>query len=79
FIGHYCPVACGDYYAGPSHTLPTGGSSKIFSPLNVNDFLKQSSIISYNKQALANAAKSIEKMADIEGLDAHARSVTKRV
>ena len=79
FIGHYCPVACGDYYAGPSHTLPTGGSSKIFGPLNVNDFIKQSSIIKYSKEALANAAGPIRTIADIEGLDAHARSVSRRL
>ena len=79
FIGHYCPVACGDYFAGPSHTLPTGGSSKIFGPLNVNDFIKQSSIISYNKEALSIAADSILKIADVEGLDAHARSVSRRL
>ena len=79
FIGHYCPVACGDYFAGPSHTLPTGGSSKIFGPLNVNDFLKQSSIINYNKDALANAGEAIQKIADVEGLDAHARSVSRRL
>ncbi len=79
FIGHYCPVACGDYFAGPSHTLPTGGSAKIFGPLNVNDFIKQSSIIKYDKNALAQASSSILKIAEVEGLDAHARSVSRRV
>lgn len=79
FIGHYTPVACGDYYAGPSHTLPTGGSAKIFGPLNVNDFLRQSSIISYDKPSLGDAAGDIGTIAAIEGLDAHAQSVTVRL
>ncbi len=79
FIGHFCPVACGDYYAGPSHTLPTGGSARIFGPLNVNDFLRQTSIISYDKPALQKAADAIETIAAVEGLDAHARSVSRRI
>ena len=79
FIGHHTPVATGDYLAGPSHTLPTGGSAKFFSALNVNDFIKQSSILSYDEQALKTAAQSIEAMAKAEGLDAHAKSVSKRV
>jgi histidinol dehydrogenase len=79
FIGHSTPVATGDYIAGPSHTLPTGGSAKFFSALNVNDFIKQSSIISYEEQALKTTAPAIETMAKAEGLDAHAKSVTKRV
>ncbi len=79
FIGHSTPVATGDYFAGPSHTLPTGGSAKFFSALNVNDFIKQTSIIRYDEQALKTAAQSIETIASAEGLDAHAKSVTKRV
>lgn len=75
FIGHNTPVATGDYYAGPSHTLPTGSSAKFFSALCVNDFLKQSSIISYNAQALHNATDDIAAIANAEGLDAHANSV----
>jgi histidinol dehydrogenase len=79
FIGRHTPVATGDYVAGPSHTLPTGGSAKFFSALNVNDFMKQTSIISYEERALKSAASSIETIANAEGLDAHAKSVTKRV
>ena len=79
FVGYYCPVACGDYFAGPSHTLPTGGSARIFGPLNVNDFLKQSSIVRYDKTALSNAADSILKIAEVEGLDAHAKSISRRL
>ena len=75
FIGAYTPVATGDYYAGPSHTLPTGGSARFFSALNVNDFLKQSSIISYDQKALKSAAQAIQTIAQAEGLTAHANSV----
>ena len=79
FIGHHTPVATGDYYAGPSHTLPTGGSARFFSALNVNDFIKQTSIIGYNEAALQKAAEDIKTIAAAEGLDAHARSVTRRI
>ena len=79
FIGQYSPVATGDYFAGPSHTLPTGRSARFFSGLNVNDFLKQSSIISYSEQGLRDAADSITKIARAEGLDGHSRSVEIRV
>lgn len=79
FIGHYSPVAAGDYFAGPSHTLPTGGSARFFGALNVNDFLKQSSIIKYDRKGLEKAADKIEKIALAEGLDAHARSVKIRL
>ncbi|MBN2377794.1 MAG: histidinol dehydrogenase [Sedimentisphaerales bacterium] len=75
FIGPFSPVATGDYFAGPSHTLPTGGSARFFSALNVNDFLKQSSIINYNESALKNAAPAIQTIAAAEGLDAHLNSV----
>ena len=72
-------VAVGDYYAGPSHVLPVGGTARIFGPLNVNDFLKQSSIVSYDLDALEKAAPDIAKIADAEGLDAHKRSIEIRV
>ncbi len=78
FIGQYSPVATGDYYAGPSHTLPTGSSAKFFSALSVNDFLKQTSIINLSNQALQEANNTIVTIAQAEGLDAHARSVTIR-
>ena len=76
FVGGYTPVAVGDYFAGPSHTLPTGGSARFFSPLSVNDFFKRSSIVSYTRQALMDAAKPIITIAEAEGLDAHAKSVS---
>ena len=78
FVGGYTPVAVGDYFAGPSHTLPTGGSARFFSPLSVNDFFKRSSIVSYTRQALMDAAKPIITIAEAEGLDAHAKSVSIR-
>jgi len=75
FIGDYSPVAVGDYWAGPSHTLPTGISAKFFSPLSANDFIKSTSIIEYDKKKLAESADDIIRLAEIEGLDAHAKSV----
>ncbi len=75
FIGDYCPVAAGDYIAGPSHTLPTGLSAKFFSALSSNDFVKSTSIIRYGKSDIAKAADDIILLAQAEGLDAHSRSV----
>jgi histidinol dehydrogenase len=75
FIGDYSPVAVGDYWAGPSHTLPTGISAKFFSPLSANDFIKSTSIIEYDKKKLAESADDIIRLAEAEGLDAHAKSV----
>lgn len=75
FIGEYSPVAVGDYWAGPSHTLPTGESAKFFSALSANDFIKSTSIIEYSKKQLASSAADIIRLAEVEGLDAHARSV----
>jgi histidinol dehydrogenase len=75
FIGDYSPVAVGDYWAGPSHTLPTGMTAKFFSPLSANDFIKSTSIIEYDKEMLAQSADDIIRLAETEGLDAHAKSV----
>ena len=75
FIGDYSPVAVGDYWAGPSHTLPTGTSARFFSALSSNDFVKSTSIIEYGKEQLAAAADDIIRLAQIEGLDAHAKSI----
>ncbi|MGR3310203.1 MAG: histidinol dehydrogenase [Candidatus Brocadiales bacterium] len=79
FIGEFSPVAVGDYIAGPSHVLPTGGTARFFSGLSVNDFLKRTSVISYNKKALKDASNEIIAIAESEGLDAHARSVNIRI
>ena len=75
FISDYSPVAVGDYFAGPSHTLPTGGTARFSSALSANDFIKSTSIIEYDKEKLAQSADDIIRLAEAEGLDAHAKSV----
>ena len=75
FIGSYTPVAVGDYWAGPSHTLPTGMRAKFSSAVTSNDFIKSTSIIEYDNDQLAQCADDIVRLAEVEGLDAHARSV----
>ena len=75
FIGDYSPVAVGDYWAGPSHTLPTGMTAKFFSALSANDFIKSTSIIEYDQKKLAESAEDIIRLAEVEGLDAHAKSI----
>lgn len=75
FIGGYSPVAVGDYWAGPSHTLPTGGCARFSSALTSNDFIKSISIIEYDKKKLKKSADDIVRLAQAEGLDAHAKSV----
>jgi len=75
FIGPYTPVAVGDYWAGPSHTLPTGSRARFSSALTSNDFVKSLSLIEYSAEQLAAAADDIVRLAETEGLDAHARSV----
>jgi histidinol dehydrogenase len=75
FIGPYSPVAVGDYWAGPSHTLPTGMRAKFASALTSNDFLKSISIIEYDQEMFVASADDIVRIAEIEGLDAHARSI----
>lgn len=75
FVGHHSPVAVGDYVAGPSHVLPTGGTARFANGLCANDFLKRSSIISYDLGALKDVAADVALMADKEGLTAHKSSV----
>lgn len=75
FIGPYTPVAVGDYWAGPSHTLPTGTRAKFSSALTSNDFVKSISIVEYSKEQLARSAEDIIRLAEVEGLHAHAESV----
>jgi histidinol dehydrogenase len=75
FLGPHSPVAVGDYIAGPNHVLPTGGTARFSSPLGVYDFVKHQSIIGYTKPALKNVWKDVKLLAEIEGLDAHARSI----
>lgn len=78
FLGHYSPVAIGDYIAGPSHVLPTSGTARFFSGLSLADFVKSSHIISYSKKALELARAPLEKIAGIEGLAKHLESVRAR-
>ncbi len=78
FLGEYSSEPLGDYYAGPNHILPTNGTAKFFSPLNVDDFTKKTSIISYSREALEKSHKDIELFAKREGLTAHANSVSVR-
>lgn len=79
FLGYDCPEAVGDYYAGANHTLPTGGTARFSSPLGVDDFLKYTQYVYYDRSALEEAADDIAAFARSEGLDAHARSVLVRV
>lgn len=78
FLGPYSPVALGDYIAGPSHVLPTSGTARFFSGLNVSDFIKSNHIISYSKKALEKIREPLEKIAGIEGLQKHIDSVKAR-
>lgn len=78
FIGPYSPTAVGDYVAGPSHVLPTGGTARFFSGLGICDFIRSSHIISYTKKGLEKAKGSLEKLAEMEGLPKHLESVRVR-
>jgi histidinol dehydrogenase len=79
FLGNNTPEPIGDYIAGPNHTLPTGGTAKFYSPLNVEDFMKKSSIISFSQQAINEIGEDCALLADTEGLTAHAESVRVRL
>jgi len=79
FLGMYTSEALGDYMAGPNHVLPTGGTARFFSPLGVYDFIKRSSIIRYDREALEEKAGMVARFARLEGLEAHARAVDLRV
>ncbi len=79
FLGHHTPEAAGDYFAGPNHVLPTMGTARFASALGVETFLKKSSIISYSEQALAADSEHIQRLAMLEGLDAHGASVAVRL
>ena len=78
FMGEYASEPLGDYFAGPNHILPTNGTAKFFSPVNVDDFIKKTSIISYSREALEKVHEDIEKFAESEGLTAHANSIKVR-
>ena len=78
FLGHYSPEPLGDYFAGPNHVLPTSGTARFFSPLSVDSFIKKSSFIYYTEPALSEAKDDIIKLAETEGLTAHANSIKVR-
>lgn len=78
FLGAYSPEPVGDYFAGPNHVLPTGGTARFYSVLNVETFMKKTSIISYSKQALQEVSGHIETLAVTEGLEAHANAIRVR-
>ena len=79
FLGHFTPEAAGDYLAGPNHTLPTGGTARFFSPLSVDDFVKKSSVVFFSEAGLHRLGKGIARIAEMEGLEAHGRSVAIRL
>lgn len=79
FLGENTPEPIGDYIAGPNHTLPTGSTAKFYSPLNVENFLKKSSVINFSKQAIDELGEACALLADAEGLTAHAKSVRVRL
>ncbi len=79
FLGNNSPTVMGDYVAGPSHTLPTGGAGASFAGLTVDQFQRRTSIVKYDKAALRKSRKAVEQFAAMEGLDAHGRSATIRL
>ncbi|MGE5629262.1 MAG: histidinol dehydrogenase [Solirubrobacterales bacterium] len=79
FLGEYSPEPLGDYMAGPNHVLPTSGTARFFSALSVDNFVKKSSFSYYTKEALMDVGNKIVKLADTEGLDAHANSIKVRM
>ncbi len=79
FLGHHSPEPVGDYFAGPNHVLPTAGTARFASGLSVDHFVKRTSVISYSREALQRDAGDIIRLAELEGLEAHARSVKVRL
>ncbi|MGD8255557.1 MAG: histidinol dehydrogenase, partial [Syntrophobacterales bacterium] len=79
FLGHNSPEPVGDYFAGPNHVLPTAGTARFASGLSVDHFVKNTSVISYSSEALRRDAADIMRLAELEGLEAHARSVRVRL
>lgn len=79
FLGAYSPEPLGDYYAGPNHILPTGGTARFYSVLNVETFMKKTSIIAYTQGALTAVGSDVIKMAEAEGLQAHANAIRVRI
>ena len=79
FLGHYTPVAVGDYLAGPNHVLPTGGTARFFSPLGVEDFLKRTSFVRFEPPKLRELGADVIRLAEMEGLSGHGASVELRL
>ncbi len=79
FLGNDSPTVLGDYVAGPSHTLPTGGAGRSFAGLTVDQFQRRTSVVEYTRPALKKALKAVKKFAELEGLDAHGRSAEVRM
>ncbi len=79
FLGNHSPTVLGDYVAGPSHTLPTGGAGASFAGLTVDQFQRRTSVTEYGRPALKKALKAVQTFADLEGLDAHGRSASIRI
>lgn len=77
-MGQYTPEPVGDYYAGPNHILPTGGTARFYSPVTVDTFMKASSLLYYSREGIRDAADHIIKLATVEGLTAHANAVRVR-
>lgn len=78
FLGSWSPTVLGDYVAGPSHTLPTGGAGLSFAGLSVDQFQRRTSVVEYNRPALKKALRAVDKFAEIEGLEAHGKSANIR-
>jgi histidinol dehydrogenase len=79
FLGAMSPTVLGDYVAGPSHTLPTGGAGASFAGLTVDQFQRRTSVVEYGRASLKNSLKFVQKFAEVEGLDAHGRSAAIRL
>src|SRR5437762_10676921 len=79
FLGPWSPTVLGDYVAGPSHTLPTGGAGASFGGLTVDQFQRRTSIVEYDRASLKKSVAAVAVLAGVEGLDAHARSATVRL
>jgi histidinol dehydrogenase len=79
FLGHHSPEAVGDYFAGPNHVLPTAGTARFSSALSVDHFIKKTSVIAYSEEAFHRDARDIMRLAEVEGLEAHANSVRIRL
>jgi histidinol dehydrogenase len=79
FLGPWSPTVLGDYVAGPSHTLPTGGAGASFAGLTVDQFQRRTSVVEYSRASLKKALPAVMKFAELEGLDAHGKSADIRI